>query len=182
MAATANPCVTEDCLLLLLDRGNISITRDMFEKAAEADSRGRHLTKTLLLKYQDSLCVEDVLETAARNEESTEEMFEFLLTWEKDLMVAEDVIVAAAGSSGGSMKALLDWGQPIQITEAVLKALASNERRQTLPMMQLTLYYHRGLEITKEVMQAARGNKTVGPDLTRLLQTYKLDQSYATSN
>ncbi|KAI2775794.1 hypothetical protein F4815DRAFT_388385 [Daldinia loculata] len=143
----------------LLGRARIGITKDMLKLAAETDWRRRHITK-ILLEYQDDLDIEDILKIAARNDSYTQEMFEFLLEWDEDCQITEDVVIAAARSSGGSMRALLRCGRHVPITEAVLKTVASRKGRDATSNMALILNGQYDVEITEEVMQAARGNST----------------------
>jgi hypothetical protein len=172
MAAIGNTNFLDCELRPLLARANISITEDMLRRAAVTDRDSRHFTK-FLLEYQDGLEItEDLVEIAARNDRSTKEMFEFLLRWKTDVQIPERIAVAAAESSGETMEALLDCGKRIPITQTVLKALASNENRKTVTVVQLILHRQCNLDITKEVMEAAQGNKSIGANLIKLLRRH----------
>ncbi|KAF3070398.1 EF-hand superfamily Ca2+-modulated protein [Daldinia childiae] len=133
----------------LLDRARIGITKDMLKLAAETDWRRRHITK-ILLEYQNDLDIEDILKIAARNDSYTQEMFEFLLEWDENCQITEDVVIAAARSSGGSMRALLECGRYVPITEAVLKTVASGNGWDATSKMALILNGQYNVEITEE--------------------------------
>ncbi|KAI1206213.1 uncharacterized protein F4807DRAFT_241250 [Annulohypoxylon truncatum] len=184
IAAIENKYTGELAMKCLLDRANINITKDMLKRAAELDGsypygwfRGegkapRQLTR-FLLEYQDNLDVNEVFETAARNEIFEKFMFVDLLEWRENPEITEVVLVAAAQSTGEAMEAILEHKPDIQITQEVLKLVASNERWKMFSIMQIIFHYQRNIEITEGVMEAARNNKTMGRNLTALLRKHQ---------
>lgn len=115
-----------------------------------------------------------ILEAAARNKYYSKNSFETLLGFTKCTVLTENVLIAAAQSSGQSMDVILsDWKHDIQISPAVLKAVASNERWEFFSIMQILLHRYGDIEITEDVLEAARNNKTMRSALTALLRKHQ---------
>ncbi|KAI1444323.1 hypothetical protein F5Y02DRAFT_419182 [Annulohypoxylon stygium] len=152
--AITNRNMSEASFGSLLDRAQCRITYGMLKGAAETDQACR--------------------QAAARNKYYSKNSFETLLGFTKCTVLTENVLIAAAQSSGQSMDVILsDWKHDIQISPAVLKAVASNERWEFFSIMQILLHRYGDIEITEDVLEAARNNKTMRSALTALLRKHQ---------
>ncbi|KAI0377723.1 hypothetical protein F5Y04DRAFT_171762 [Hypomontagnella monticulosa] len=168
-AAIENQYVLSADIVYLLDRAAVNITNSMLKLAAKFDNPAQELVERLS-EYQNGLDFRNVLHVAMQNDRTTREMFDIILSKE-DTQITEYIVLAAAQSSGECMKALLGCGRPIRINQKMLKALVSNEDWVVFTILQVILFAELDLGFTEEVIEAARNNKTLGRDLTKLLQT-----------
>ncbi|XDG03183.1 hypothetical protein ABKA04_002798 [Annulohypoxylon sp. FPYF3050] len=202
-AAASNRWYGYEAICMIQNSKNdMKIENRVVEAAAGNDRSGKRILELIFEHAPDMEISDYLLEIAAKKGNAqglgllldridqsrvTDELLGFLLKaavgcaeYDTDQVVkeildrAENVLIAAAQSSGGSMGAILsDWKHDIQISPAVLKAVASNERWKFFSIMQILLHRYGDIEITEDVMEAARNNKTMRSVLTALLRKHQ---------
>ncbi|KAI0900709.1 hypothetical protein F4806DRAFT_165944 [Annulohypoxylon nitens] len=181
VAAIANREMSEASFESLLDRAQCRITYEMLRRAAETDHDRRHLLYVFLRRQNDLEIDFGILEAAARNEYYPGNAFKTLLKLIEGTILTENILIAAAQSSGESMGAILsNWKHDIQVSPAVLEAVASNERWEFFSIMQIILHRYGDIEITEDVLEAARNNKTMRSVLTALLRKHQKQHNLST--